>query len=405
MDFGLDDGTPYIVMELLEGESLAQRLARVGRLSLSETTRIVSHIARALTKAHEAGIVHRDLKADNVFLVRNLDEELAKVLDFGIAKVAMSEDAPQALTSTGAVVGSPHTMSPEQARGLGNVDHRADLWALGIIAFQCATGTRPFESEVLGDLLLKICTDPIPVPSSRAPLPPGFDSWFARATERDPSRRFQSALEMANALRAVVEGTAPGTLPSAAPHSGPGAYLSAPPSAAATVQPMVSAPPPAKGSTSGMVLAIVGLALALFAMAGVLVTGFLAFDERSPFAEPAASSSSSVVPSATAASAAPSATVVASGEAPTAPPTSTAAPKPVAPKTAATSKTASPTPPTAPTATSTAPKSDACQKACARISNCGEKCKFGGPCVGAVKALADCVNSKGSCFEILSCGG
>jgi serine/threonine-protein kinase len=205
LDHGVDDGVPFMVMELLEGESLAQRLARVGTLSLAETSRILTQVARAVTKAHEAGIVHRDLKPDNIFLVQNDDEELAKVLDFGIAKVAhgLAQSAHKLSTRTGALLGTPFYMSPEQVRGHA-VDARTDLWALAIIGFECAVGRVPFDAETVGDLLLQICTEPIPAPSSFTSVPPSFDAWFARGVARPREERFQSARELAEALRAIA---------------------------------------------------------------------------------------------------------------------------------------------------------------------------------------------------------
>jgi len=199
-----DEGKPYIVMELLEGEALDKRLERLGRLPLQDVARILNQVCRALQRAHERGIIHRDLKPENIFLVRTPDEddEIAKVLDFGIAK--MRGPGAQALsnsTKTGAVLGTPYYMSPEQARGLRDVDHRTDLWSLGVIVFKAVTGVLPFEGESLGDLLVKICTSPVPVPSHVLPgLPPAFDLWFARALDRDPNRRFATAQETADQL-------------------------------------------------------------------------------------------------------------------------------------------------------------------------------------------------------------
>jgi serine/threonine-protein kinase len=205
LDYGVDDGTPFLAMELLDGESLAERLDRVGRLSPADTVRVVTHVARAIAKAHEAGIVHRDLKPDNVFLVRNDDEELAKVLDFGIAKTQKQLPVGKG-TQTGAMIGTPFYMSPEQAEGKKAVDARTDLWALGVIAFECLCGARPFGGESLGEIVLQICARPIPVPSEVADVPPGFDAWFARATEREAAARFQSAKELADALREAIGG-------------------------------------------------------------------------------------------------------------------------------------------------------------------------------------------------------
>jgi len=207
LDYGVDDKLPFIVMELLDGENLAQRLRKLGRLGSADTARIVTHIGRAMARAHEANIVHRDLKPENVFLIRNEDEEIAKVLDFGVAKVsvgALGEDGTR--TRTGSILGTPYYMSPEQAQGNKTVDHRSDLWSLGVIAFECLIGKRPFYSDGLGDLVLQICIRDIPVPSEVGSVPIGFDAWFARAVARDPEVRFQSARELSDALREVLGG-------------------------------------------------------------------------------------------------------------------------------------------------------------------------------------------------------
>ncbi|MEY4581211.1 MAG: hypothetical protein RL701_5914, partial [Pseudomonadota bacterium] len=204
LDHGIDHGVPYIAMELLEGESLAERLARGGKLTPQHTARIMTHVARAMSRAHGAGIVHRDLKPDNVFLVQNDDEEIAKVLDFGIAKSDEVSSVPTTSTRAGAVMGSPHYMAPEQVEASEQLDHRADLWAMAVMTFECITGVKPFDSPTLGGVLVHICAKPIPVPSALTNVPPGFDAWFHRATQREPGMRFQSAKEQAEALRALV---------------------------------------------------------------------------------------------------------------------------------------------------------------------------------------------------------
>jgi eukaryotic-like serine/threonine-protein kinase len=208
LDHGVDGGIPYIAMELLEGETLEQRLDRINILPHGQTAEFVTHIARAISKAHEAGIVHRDLKPGNVFLVRNDDEEIAKVLDFGIAKITptagFEEGAGGVATRTGSVVGTPCYMSPEQALGNKTIDSRSDLWSLAVIAFECVVGRRPFDSEAFGDLIVQICARPIPVPSKMGPAPDGFDAWFAKAACREVEGRFQSARELADALRMVL---------------------------------------------------------------------------------------------------------------------------------------------------------------------------------------------------------
>jgi len=205
----LDDGRPYIVMELLVGEALDRRLDLLHRLPLDDVARLVQQVARALQQAHEAGITHRDLKPENIFLERSEgdDQDTAKVLDFGIAKMRdpVHAAAIPSTTKTGVLMGTPFFMSPEQARGLKTVDHRSDLWSLAVIVFRCVTGKLPFDGESLGDLLVKICASPVPAPSSILPgLPPQFDAWMARALDREPAQRFQTALELAESLAMVA---------------------------------------------------------------------------------------------------------------------------------------------------------------------------------------------------------
>jgi serine/threonine-protein kinase len=199
LDYGVDGSLAYMVMELLEGESLADRIQRAP-VHPTELARVMTHVARALSRAHESGIVHRDLKPDNIFLTHADDELIAKVLDFGIAKVQANTDVDTA-TRTGAILGTPYYMSPEQAEGNCQVDHRTDIWAMGVIAYECLVGERPFDSEAFGNLLLKICTKPIPVPSQVNPkVPTGFDEWFAAAVNRDVEQRFNGAKDAADAL-------------------------------------------------------------------------------------------------------------------------------------------------------------------------------------------------------------
>jgi eukaryotic-like serine/threonine-protein kinase len=219
LDYGIDGKVPFMAMELLEGENLAQRIKRVKRLSPQDTARVLSHIGRAISRAHDAGIVHRDLKPENVFLVKNEDEELAKVLDFGVAKVERHALEEGTRTRTGSILGTPFYMSPEQAQGNRTVDLRTDLWAMGVIAFECLTGKRPFYSDGLGDLVLAICVRDIPQPSDIASVPIGFDAWWNRAVARDPEKRFQSAKELTDSLREALglEPREARELPQAAP--------------------------------------------------------------------------------------------------------------------------------------------------------------------------------------------
>jgi serine/threonine-protein kinase len=208
----LDDGVdptlqlPFIVMELLEGETLEQRLSRETRLSADVTANILTQVARALTRVHEANMVHRDLKPSNVFLVANDGEVLAKVLDFGIAKGGTGMGTGTPITATGEQMGTPFYMCPEQIRGHRDIDSKADIWAFGVIAYECLTGVRPFVGETLGALSLSICVEPLPVPSRAAPVPVGFDTWFLRCVSRDRTLTFGSAKEAADGLRSALGG-------------------------------------------------------------------------------------------------------------------------------------------------------------------------------------------------------
>lgn len=202
LDHGIDEATrtPFIAMELLEGESLQQRLRRLERLSPGETFGVVTQLVRALSRAHAAGIVHRDLKPDNVFLVRNDEESIVKILDFGVAK-GLVPSLAGGLTRPGSVLGTPFYMSPEQLRGSREIDHRADLWSLSAIVCECLTGRRPFEAEDFAQLaLLLLGNSGRPLPSALGPVPPGFDAWFLRATHPDIAQRFQSARELGQTL-------------------------------------------------------------------------------------------------------------------------------------------------------------------------------------------------------------
>jgi serine/threonine protein kinase len=212
----LEDGRPFITMELLEGESLYDRMARVRLIDAEMTVRVITHCAKGLMKAHEAGIVHRDLKPENIFLMQAEDGDVAKILDFGLAKfyapVAGDQKAVR-LTREGAVFGTPAYMSPEQVKGQGSVDHRADLWALGCMAYECLVG-RPVWNTDQGVAMTfaAIAAATPPVPSRMRPsLPAAFDEWFKKALQRDPNKRFQTAKELAEDLeRALLPKMTPG---------------------------------------------------------------------------------------------------------------------------------------------------------------------------------------------------
>jgi len=202
----LEDGRPFIAMEMLDGETLYDLMTRVRLIDPKTTIRIITQCSKGLMKAHSVGIVHRDLKPENIFLLAGDDgEDTLKILDFGLAKfyAPMNPDEKTArLTREGAVFGTPAYMSPEQVKGQGTVDHRADLWALGCMTFECLTGRPVWNTEQgVAMTFAAIAASALPVPSQLRPdLPPTFDTWFRRALERDPNLRFQTARELADAL-------------------------------------------------------------------------------------------------------------------------------------------------------------------------------------------------------------
>jgi len=244
LDCGVgDDGTFFIAMELLEGTPLDRRIAEAAPLTLAEISDVGAQICDALQRAHALEIVHRDLKPENVMLVprREGPGVVAKIMDFGIAKVAQEGDGRK-LTQAGMIFGTPQYMAPEQAAG-GLVDARADLYALGVILFEMATGRCPFESPTVSGLLTKHLTEPAPPLEAAVPhlaFPPPFRALVARCLDKDPDQRFPSAAELAAALRAC---------------SGLSATLVAPPPAPAPLEqvhaPTVLAAGPVVPSTVG----------------------------------------------------------------------------------------------------------------------------------------------------------
>lgn len=208
-DYGSEEGMLFLVMELLQGEDLYTRLLRNRRLTPASLASVVTQVCKGLECAHEAGLVHRDLKPANIFLARQGKEEIAKVLDFGLAKFTDPSVTPTH-TKTGMLVGSPYYMSPEQVRKSREVDTRSDLWALGVILFECLTGRVPFMGNEVGDVLVAICSDPIPLASQIArDLGPQVDQFFMRALSRNLNRRFQTAGELAEAFAALAQPAAP----------------------------------------------------------------------------------------------------------------------------------------------------------------------------------------------------
>lgn len=192
----LDDGTPAMVMDFLRGESLAGKLSREGKLSVETAANLLVPALGAVGAAHALGIVHRDLKPDNLFIAAEGDSAAIKVLDFGIAKLTATEGeaaSTGALTKTGSVLGTPYYMSPEQAFGEKDVDYKTDIWAFGIILYECLTGRRPTEGDNLGQVFKVIATGVIPPPTSLEPsIPADVNALILQMLTKDRRARTQS---------------------------------------------------------------------------------------------------------------------------------------------------------------------------------------------------------------------
>jgi serine/threonine-protein kinase len=262
----LDDGTPYIVMESLEGEDLARWLASQGALPLEQAIAFILQASEALAEAHVLGIVHRDLKPSNLFCSRRPDGTLSiKVLDFGISKVAALATPPSSggrASGAKETVGSPFYMSPEQKHSAHDVDHRADIWALGVILFELLTTALPFQGESLPEVYVKVATrPPRRLRELRSDLPEEVEATISKCLEKSPEARFESVAEFAGSLfpfagkgarlsieRIVqVSRKARSKAAKAASESSP----SLRPSDLATIRPLGATVPPAPSKASG----------------------------------------------------------------------------------------------------------------------------------------------------------
>jgi len=208
-DFGqTEDGRTFVVMEFLEGESLAECLSRESQLPEQRILRIVSQAASALAAAHDKGIVHRDIKPENLFLLRRKEQDFVKVVDFGISKslrVSAEDDQPR-LTQTGMVLGTPLYMSPEQARGDDELDHRVDVYALGVIMYEAATGRVPFAGNNYLSVISQVLNeDPTPVREIRPELSEEFEAVVHKAMAKDRTDRYDSANAMLADVTALLD--------------------------------------------------------------------------------------------------------------------------------------------------------------------------------------------------------
>ena len=271
-DFGYLDGAAYLVMEYLDGESLLAHLRVEGTLRIDRALTIVRRVAAALAAAHDAGVVHRDLKPDNIFLVRDAPDAAPEargrvcLLDFGVAKLLRSDGSFSAsATASGVLVGTPAYMSPEQCKGGGQVDGRSDLYSLGCVLYGMLAGRPPFVGEGGGDVLAHhIFVKPEP-PSTHTPaVPPELDAVVMRLLEKDPARRFQSARELGRVLAELSEqidgldrtierqattragklarASTPPVIPAATPRPGPMTPGSAPTALAPLLEPTTLTP-------------------------------------------------------------------------------------------------------------------------------------------------------------------
>ncbi|MBW2276084.1 MAG: serine/threonine protein kinase [Deltaproteobacteria bacterium] len=205
MDVGIaPTGEPYLVMEFLEGESLADLLIRAGPLDASAAVGIFEPALQALQAAHAKNIVHRDLKPENIFLQhREGAPPRVKLIDFGISKITAGPGGEK-LTQTGSVMGTPAYMSPEQARGSTELDHRADIYSMGVILYEMLTGRLPFEGENFTEIIISILTEePIPPREAHAEFPPDAEEVLLRSLIKDPAGRYGTALEFAEALKGL----------------------------------------------------------------------------------------------------------------------------------------------------------------------------------------------------------
>jgi eukaryotic-like serine/threonine-protein kinase len=207
MDFGISEQLPFMVMELLNGESLYDRMHRAPPLAMEEVVHIVCVALRGLAAVHESGIVHRDVKPQNIFLHRDLDTVYPKLLDFGISRSVSGDDRPSAVSTVeGMIVGTPDYMAPEQARGEVDIDKRADIYSMAAIVYEGVTGRLPFMADTVGQLIVEIVTGRAPpMKSVRPDVPSVLSGVIEQAMAHDREQRFIDASAFRRALLAAAE--------------------------------------------------------------------------------------------------------------------------------------------------------------------------------------------------------